>query len=112
MPEEELPEDFSRPLGSPSISSLSSNSSDVILINANYIHSIGGRAASIRSGSATSEEAIRIPRIGNVPAQQRAHRTHSRAEHEEEELMTYQPIKIPKEPTLEELLVSEQQQKV
>lgn len=100
MPEEELPEDFSRPLGSPSISSLSSNSSDVILINAHYINN--GRASSIRSGSATSEESIRISRIANPST-----RTNRRdADGDEEELMTYQPIKIPKEPTLEELLVS------
>lgn len=108
MPEEELREDFSRPpFGSPSISSLSSNSSDVILINAHYIGN--GRTPSIRSGSASSEEALRISRFGNVSAAAAARRTNQNdAEEygEEEELMTYQPIKIPKEPTLEELLVS------
>lgn len=100
MPEEELPEDFSRPIGSPSISSLSSTSSDVILINAHYINS--GLASSIRSGSATSEESLRISRITNVPPQ----RSTNRERDGDEDVMTYQPIKIPKEPTLEELLVS------
>jgi hypothetical protein len=97
MPEEELPEEFLHPLGSPSISSLSSNSSDVILINAHYIQN--GRSPVARSGSITSEDSIRIPRVNNNV------QTRPPNPIPDDEEMTYQPIKIPKEPTLEELLV-------
>lgn len=104
MPEEELPEEFLHPLGSPSISSLSSNSSDVILINAHYIQNGNSPQAQVRSESVTSEDSLRISRPNNP---QNVHRP-SRPQHnnvDEEDEMTYQPIKIPKEPTLEELLV-------
>jgi hypothetical protein len=100
MPEEELPEEFLHPLGSPSISSLSSNSSDVILINAHYIQNGNSPQAQIRSGSVTSEDSlISRPNLNIRPT-----RPQQNVDEEEEE-MTYQPIKIPKEPTLEELLV-------
>jgi hypothetical protein len=96
MPQQELPEEFLKPIGSPSNSSLSSNSSDVILINAHY-------ARNVRSGSessVTTNEEVYEPRVVNPSNVSRRN-----AADEEVEEATYQPIKLPREPTLEELLV-------
>ncbi|CAG9802413.1 unnamed protein product [Chironomus riparius] len=101
MPEQELPDEFIKPLLSPSNSSLSSNSSDIILINANYIRD--SRSVSISSNSTNIQDDesldinsnnINLNSIRNV-----------RSRHvEEEEDEKYEPIKLPTEPTLEELL--------
>lgn len=100
MPVQELPEEYLRPIGSPSNSSLSSNSSDIILINANYMRN--QRSASVSSSTTTTQddsfEAHDVHPAINV------HMPLNRNEAEEEN--TYQPIKLPTEPTLEELLVS------
>jgi hypothetical protein len=94
MPLQELPEEFLKPIGSPSNSSLSSNSSDVILINAHYIRNVRSGSES----SVTTNDDIYEPSssVSN-------NRTHN--EQVEEKEATYQPIKLPTEPTLEELLV-------
>lgn len=90
MPMQELPGDFYRPIDSPSNSSLSSNSSGVIMINARYVRSTISSSES--SGIDEFETNVSNAEFAN---------------HNEdlEEEATYQPIKLPKEPTLEELLV-------
>lgn len=99
MPAEELPEEFLKPIESPSNSSLSSNSSDVILINAHYV--CDSRSASISSNTtSTQDDSFE----GNVNTNRNNNIRHHRDDDEEEEV-TYQPIKLPTEPTLEELLV-------
>ena len=100
MPVQELPEEFLRPIGSPSNSSLSSNSSDVILINAHYVRN--SRSGSVSSSTnSTQDESLEAVLNVIVPG---INRHISQNEIEEEESM-YQPIKLPTEPTLEELLV-------
>jgi hypothetical protein len=98
MPVQELPEDFLKPIGSPSNSSLSSNSSDVILINAHYIRNSRSGSISSSTNDDSFEPNSNIANIVN-----RSNRNHDDVEEEE---ATYQPIKLPTEPTLEELLVS------
>lgn len=97
MPVRELPEEFLRPIGSPSNSSLSSNSSDVILINAHYVRN--SRSASISSSTTNTQDEESFEASPNL------NRRHLQNEEGEEEEATYQPIKLPTEPTLEELLV-------
>lgn len=99
MPLQELPEEFLKPIGSPSNSSLSSNSSDVILINAHYIRN--ARSGSESSATANGDSLDLIANAVN----QNSRAGNDEVEEEEEE-NSYQPIKLPKEPTLEELLVS------
>ena len=91
MPLQELPEDFYRPIDSPSNSSLSSNSSGVIMINARYVRST---LSSESSGTVNDEFETSVSNEGFVNYNE-----------DIEEEATYQPIKLPKEPTLEELLV-------
>lgn len=101
MPVQELPEEFLRPIGSPSNSSLSSNSSDVILINANYVRN--GRSASVSSSTTSTQDDSFEANVVN--ANLSLNRARQLNGVEDDELM-YQPIKLPTEPTLEELLVS------
>lgn len=98
MPVQELPEEFSRPIGSPSSSSLSSNSSDIILINAHYVRNSRSGSESSSSHDESLEANLNV--IANINRNRQAQN-----ELEEEEEATYQPIKLPTEPTLEELLV-------
>lgn len=100
MPGQQLPEEFIKTIGSPSNSSLSSNSSDVLLISPNFARN--SRSASVSSGSNVNdddsiESSVNANNIRN-------RNLHSNEDIEEEE--TYQPIKLPSEPTLEELLVN------
>lgn len=97
MPVQELPEEFLRPIESPSNSSLSSNSSDVILINAHYIRNIRSGSLSISTNDDSFE-----PNVANMVNQNNVNRNQDEVEGEE---ASYQPIKLPTEPTLEELLV-------
>lgn len=93
MPVQELPEEFLRPIESPSNSSLSSNSSDVILINAHYVRN--SRSASVSSFTTSAqEESLEVI----------SRRIQENDDNEDE--VKYEPIKLPTEPTLEELLVS------
>lgn len=101
MPFQELPEEFIRPIGSPSNSSLSSNTSDMILINAHYIRN--SRSGSI-SSSATNDDSFE-PNINAANIVDRSNRNMNPNDIEEDEEASYQPIKLPTEPTLEELLV-------
>lgn len=100
MPVQELPEEFLRPIESPSNSSLSSNSSDVILINAHHVRN--SRSASVSSNTtSTQEESLEaIVNVGQV-----VNRNRNRVDDDDDEIK-YEPIKLPTEPTLEELLVS------
>lgn len=102
MPVQELPDEFLRPIGSPSNSSLSSNSSDIILINAHYVRN--SRSGSESSSSPSTHEESLEANL-NVIANINRNRQRVQHENEEEEEVTYQPIKLPTEPTLEELLV-------
>lgn len=102
MPLQELPEEFSRPVGSPTNSSLSSNSSDMILINAHYIRN--SRSGSLSSSSATNDDSFEPNTSVSNIVDRNSNRNGTHDEIEEEEA-TYQPIKLPTEPTLEELLV-------
>jgi hypothetical protein len=99
MPLQELPEEFLRPHASPTNSSLSSNSSDVILINAHYMRSVSV------SSTTTNDDSYFEP-ISSDLNQNNRNRNSDEIEEEEEEEATYQPIKLPTEPTLEELLVN------
>ena len=92
MPKQELPEDYNRPVDSSLNSSLSSNSSGVIMINARYVRSTVSSSES--SGTVNDEFETSI-----LNEQFTIHNENL------EEKTTYQPIKLPKEPTLEELLV-------
>lgn len=97
MPLQELPEEYLRQIESPSGSSLSSNSSDIILINARYE---GNRLSESESSIATNDGfEVNVANIANLN-----NRIRNDQAKEEEETM-YQPIKLPTEPTLEELLV-------
>lgn len=108
MPVQELPEEFLRPIGSPSNSSLSSNSSDVILINAHYVRN--SRSGSVSSSTTSTQDESLEANLNVVPA---INRPRNRIDNEDEEEETmYQPIKLPTEPTLEELLVREKLIKV
>lgn len=100
MPVQELPDEFLRPIGSPSNSSLSSTSSDVILINAHYVRN--SRSGSVSSSTTTTQDDESFE-ANNIVAAISGH-ARARPERDEEEA-TYQPIKLPTEPTLEELLV-------
>jgi hypothetical protein len=100
MPVEELPEEFLRPIGSPSDSSLSSNSSDVILINAHYLRNSRSPSTSSSILSTRNESRERNVYLN-------ASINHENSEQEP----AYQPIKLPTEPTLEELLVNDQKSK-
>lgn len=103
MPLQELPEEFLRPIGSPSSLSLSSNSSDMILINAHYIRN--SRSGSM-SSSVTNDDSFEPNiNVADIVDRNNINRNGNHDEVEEEEA-TYQPIKLPTEPTLEELLVS------
>lgn len=104
MPEEELPEEFIKPILSPSNSSLSSNSSDIILINANYIRD--SRSVSISSNSTNIQDDESLDINSNNINLNSIRNVRSRCVEEEEEDEKYEPIKLPTEPTLEELLVS------
>lgn len=101
MPEKQIPEEF-KPISSPSNSSLSSTtSSDVILINANYMRN--SRSTSSVSSTSTNlrdDESIESS-VNNLN-----NRNRNEIEEVDEEEENYQPIKLPTEPTLEELLVS------
>jgi len=99
MPVQELPDEFLRPIESPSNSSLSSNSSDVILINAHYVRN--SRSASSSSTTSTQDESLEA----NLNALQSRNRSRNQNYVEDDDEPTYQPIKLPTEPTLEELLV-------
>lgn len=100
MPLQELPEEFLHPIESPSNSSLSSNSSDVILINAHYVRN--SRSASVSSfTTSTQEESLEA--ISNVG--QAINRNRNQTNDDNDEEIKYEPIKLPTEPTLEELLV-------
>lgn len=101
MPVQELPDEFLRPIGSPSNSSLSSTSSDVILINAHYVRN--SRSGSVSSSTTTTTQDDESFEANNIVAAISGH-ARARPERDEEEA-TYQPIKLPTEPTLEELLV-------
>lgn len=103
MPLQELPDEYLRPIGSPSNSSLSSTSSDVILINAHYVRN--SRSGSLSSSTTTTQDDESFEASVNVAAINGLAR--SRNERDDEEA-TYQPIKLPTEPTLEELLVRSQ----
>lgn len=96
MPLQELPDEYLRPIESPSNSSLSSTSSDVILINAHYVRN--SRSGSLSSTTTTTQDDESFEASVNVAA------LVGLARRDEEEA-TYQPIKLPTEPTLEELLV-------
>lgn len=103
MPAEELPDEFLRPIGSPSNSSLSSNSSDVILINAHYVRN--SRSASVSSNSTNStNQDDSLEGNGAIINVNRSSLDRILPDNDDEEV-TYQPIKLPTEPTLEELLV-------
>lgn len=97
MPEKQIPEEF-KPINSPSNSSLSSTSSDVILINANYMRN--SRSTSVSSTSTNIRDDESIDSSVNIN-----NRNRRGANEEIEEEESYQPIKLPSEPTLEELLV-------
>lgn len=98
MPVQELPDEFLRPIGSPSNSSLSSNSSDVILINAHYVRN----SRSVSVSSSTQDESLE----GSLNVAPVINRNENRIQNDEDEgEAMYQPIKLPTEPTLEELLV-------
>ncbi|KAG5684139.1 hypothetical protein PVAND_013380 [Polypedilum vanderplanki] len=97
MPGKELPDEFSKPLLSPSNSSLSSNS-DVILINAHYIRN--SRSTSISSCNSTNDDSFET-NAANVNLNNNRNRNEDVDEEEDEK---YEPIKLPTEPTLEELL--------
>lgn len=99
MPEKQIPEEF-KPIDSPSNSSLSSTSSDVILINANYVRNSRSTSVSSTSTNIRDDESI----DSSANANNRNRRVGNNEEIEEEE-ESYQPIKLPSEPTLEELLV-------
>lgn len=101
MPIQELPDEFFRPIESPSNSSISSNSSDVILIDAHYVRT--SRSASVSSSTTTNTQDEEDSFDVNVQANHLQNRPRDRNDEEEE--VTYQPIKLPTEPTLEELLV-------
>lgn len=101
MPEQELPEEFTKPILSPSNSSLSSNSSDIVLINANYIRD--SRSASISSNSTNIQDDESLDINSNNVNLNSIRNVQSRLMEEEDE--KYEPIKLPTEPTLEELLV-------
>lgn len=103
MPVQELPEEYLRPIDSPSNSSLSSNSSDVILINAHYVRD--SRSASVSSSTTNTQDDDSFEANINLSAQNNRNRTRNEMMNDDEEA-TYQPIKLPTEPTLEELLVS------
>lgn len=96
MPAEELPDEFLRPIGSPANSSLSSNSSDVILINAHYARN--SRSASVSSSTTSTQDDLFEVNVANQNANRR------QRDNDDEE-NAYLPIKLPTEPTLEELLV-------
>jgi hypothetical protein len=96
MPEKELPEPFTKPLLSPSNSSLSSNS-DVILISAHYVRN--SRSTSISSCNSTNDESFET-NAANVNLNNSRNRSEEAVDEEK-----YEPIKLPSEPTLEELLV-------
>lgn len=100
MPVQELPEEFLRPIESPSNSSLSSNSSDVILINAHYVRN--SRSESVSSSTTNTQDEDSFEANVNVSANNSRNRHQNEMDEEE---ATYQPIKLPTEPTLEELLV-------
>lgn len=100
MPVQQLPEEFNKTLGSPSNSSLSSTSSDVILVSPNYVRN--SRSPSVSSGSTNINDDDSIDSSVNAN-NIRNRNVHNNDDIEEEE--TYQPIKLPTEPTLEELLV-------
>jgi hypothetical protein len=112
MPEQELPDEFIKPIGSPSNSSLSSTSSDIILINAQYIHR-NPRSASISSGSTNAQDDDSIQ--ANYNNLNSRNILNARIDNNDngvgdgdddyEDEPRYQPIKLPTEPTLEELLV-------
>lgn len=100
MPNEELPEEFIKPILSPSNSSLSSSNSDVILINAHYVRD--SRSTSISSSNSTNvhdDDSFDL----NVISRRNGRHPNDIEECEEEE--KYEPIRLPSEPTLEELLV-------
>ena len=103
MPEQELPEEFIKPLLSPSNSSLSSNSSDIILINANYIRDSRSVSISSNSTNIQDDESLDI-NSNNINLNSIRNERSRHVEEEEDE--KYEPIKLPTEPTLEELLVS------
>lgn len=97
MPAEELPDEFLRPIGSPTNSSLSSNSSDVILINTHYARN--SRSASVSSSATSTQDDLFEVNVANQNVSRR------QRDNDDEE-NAYLPIKLPTEPTLEELLVS------
>lgn len=99
MPEKQIPEEF-KPINSPSNSSLSSASSDVILINANYMRN--SRSTSVSSASTNIRDDESIDSSANINGRVRRGGNTEEIEEEEE---SYQPIKLPSEPTLEDLLV-------
>lgn len=107
MPVQELPEEFLKPIGSPSNSSLSSNSSDVI-INAHYVRD--SRSISISSSNSTNiqdDDSIEA-NASNVNYNNiRNRNVQIDVGYDDDDEDKYQPIKLPSEPTLEELLVSE-----
>lgn len=109
MPEKEIPEEF-KPISSPSNSSLSSTASsvDVILISANYMRN--SRSASISSSTSTNvrdDESSIESSVNNLYLSNSRNRSNNNEiEEVDEEEESFQPIKLPTEPTLEELLVS------
>ena len=97
MPLQQLPEEFRKNPGSPSNSSLSSTSSDAILANANY--SRNSRSTSISSTSTNIHD------DDSMESSVNANNTRNRIMQNNQEEESYQPIKLPSEPTLEELVV-------
>lgn len=106
MPEKQIPEEF-KPISSPSNSSLSSLSSDVILINANYMRNSRSTSLSSTSTNIRDDDSIESS-VNNLNLNNSRNRNgnNDEIEEEEEEEENYHPIKLPTEPTLEELLVS------
>ena len=100
MPRQELPEEFLRTVGSPTNSSLSSHSSDIIIINTNYPENRTERSESLSSSTTNTQNDDQDSFEGHLILENNRH-----PDINERVGPIYLPIKLPTEPTLEELLV-------
>lgn len=97
MPRLELPEEFLTTAGSPTNSSLSSHSSDIIIINTNYPQNRSERSESLSSSTTNTQN--------DDQDSFEEHLMNIRHPDVDERESIYLPIKLPTEPTLDELLV-------
>lgn len=99
MPRQELPEEYLRTAGSPTNSSLSSHSSDIVIINTNYQHNRTDRSESLSSCTTNTQNDEDSFEGHLILENNRSPDVNERVG------PIYLPIKLPTEPTLDELLV-------